>query len=85
MWRECNAGRVNMQYYRAQVGNCGMSTCAMLRRGQFSQMVGKVLFLRSLLKLEIFLVFGHVGNVHFEVKAFGPFLFKSTPLLLLEK
>ena len=28
------------------------------------------------------LVFRHVENVHFAVKIFGPFLFKTTPLLL---
>ena len=31
------------------------------------------------------LVSGHVGNVHFLVKIFGPFLFKTTPLLLSKK
>ena len=31
------------------------------------------------------LVFRHVGNVHFSMKIFGPFLFKTTPLLLSEK
>ena len=37
--------------------------------GQFTQVGG-------------ILVFRHVGNVHFVVKTFGSFIFKTTPLVL---